>query len=103
MNKVQLVLAAATVTMSSAAFADIKISDRENGAWVTVTHEGAPAANATVSIVNLPQVRQKYKTDENGRVFLPISVTNSRSVKFRAVTQEGNVYSKFAFHADKKR
>ncbi|MEJ2763818.1 hypothetical protein VV869_07530 [Photobacterium sp. MCCC 1A19761] len=103
MKKAQLVLAAAAVAMSTSAFADIKISDRENGAWVTVTHQGAPAANATVSVVNLPQVRQKYQTDENGRVFLPISVTNSRSVKYRAVTQEGNVYSKFAFHSDKKR
>lgn len=102
MRKTHLVLAAMAMTFSSVSLADLRVSSMSHGAWVTVTEQGHPAANATVSLVNVPQVRQTFQTDENGRVFLPISINNSRSIKFKAVTEEGNVYSRFAFHSDKR-
>lgn len=103
MKKVNIVLTSLMLAFSSTSFADIRVTNTQNGAWVKVTDSGQPAANATVSLVNLPQVRQTYQTDENGRVFVPISLNNSRSIKFKAVTEEGNTYSRFAFHGDKRR
>lgn len=103
MRKTHIILAAMAIAFSSASLADLRVSSMSNGAWVKVTENGQPAANATVSLVNVPQVRQTFQTSENGRVFLPISLNNSRSIKFKAVTEDGNVYSRFAFHSDKKR
>lgn len=103
MKKVHIALATMVIAFSSTSFADIRVTDSPNGAWVKVTDNGQPVANATVSLENYPQVRQTFKTGESGRVFIPISVTNSRSIKFRAVTEEGMVYSRYAFHSDKKR
>ena len=63
----KVLTATAVIVMSSSAFADIRVADTHNGAWVTVTENGQPAANATVSVANVPQQRQSYKTDANGR------------------------------------
>ncbi|MCW8327657.1 hypothetical protein MD588_02460 [Photobacterium sp. SDRW27] len=103
MKKLHFVLATAVLTFSATSSADIRVTDTQNGAWVKVTDNGQPAVNATVSLENYPQVGQTFQTGENGRVFIPISVNNSRSIKFKAVTQEGIVYSRFAFHSDSKR
>lgn len=103
MKKVNIVLATMAIAFSSTSFADLRVTNSQNGAWVKVTENGQPAVNATVSIENFPQVSKTFQTDEDGRVFIPLSLNNSRSLKYKAVTEEGNVHSRFAFHTDKKR
>lgn len=103
MKKVNIVLSSIMIAFSSMSFADISITDTQNGAWVTVTDGGQPSANATVSIENQPQVRSTFQTDDSGRVFVPLSLNHSRSVKYKAVTEDGNEYSRFAFHGVQKR
>lgn len=103
MKRVSIVLATMAIAFSSASFADIQVTSTQNGAWVKVTDNGQPAANAMVTIENLPQVRKSFQTDENGRVYIPLSLNKSSSLKFKAVTEEGNVHSRFAFHGDRRR
>lgn len=74
MLNLKVLTTTAVILMSSSAFADIRVADTHNGAWVTVTDNGQPAANATVSVANVPQQRGTYKTDENGRVFIPLTL-----------------------------
>ncbi|AJR06353.1 hypothetical protein C9J03_13380 [Photobacterium gaetbulicola] len=102
MSSLKVLTATAVIVMSSSAFADIRVADTHNGAWVTVTENGQPAANATVSVANVPQQRQSYKTDENGRVFIPLTLENSRSIKYKATTEGGKQSSRFAFHSTNK-
>ena len=102
MLNLKVLTTAAVILMSSSAFADIRVADTHNGAWVTVTNNGQPAANASVSVANVPQQRKTYKTDENGRVFIPLTLENSRSIKYRATTKDGKTSSRFAFHSTNK-
>ena len=102
MLNLKVLTTAAVILMSSSAFADIRVADTHNGAWVTVTDNGQPAANATVSVANVPQQRGTYKTDENGRVFIPLTLENSRSIKYKATTEDGKKSSRFAFHSTNK-
>ncbi|KLV04578.1 MULTISPECIES: hypothetical protein [Photobacterium] len=99
MSSLKVITASAVLIMSSSAMADIRVADTQNGAWVTVTENGQPAANASVSVANVPQQRKMYKTDENGRVFIPLSLQSSRSVKYKATTEDGKQSSRFAFHS----
>ncbi|MGF1687220.1 DUF4198 domain-containing protein [Photobacterium japonica] len=102
MLNLKVLTTAAVILMSSSAFADIRVADTHNGAWVTVTNNGQPAANASVSVANVPQQRQTYQTDENGRVFIPLTLENSRSIKYKATTKDGKTSSRFAFHSTNK-
>ncbi|MGF1727132.1 hypothetical protein [Photobacterium nomapromontoriensis] len=102
MSSFKVLTTAAVILMSSSAIADIRVADTHNGAWVTVTENGQPAANASVSVANLPQQRKSYKTDEHGRVFIPLTLQNSRSIKYKATTESGKRSSRFAFHSTNK-
>lgn len=103
MEKVNVVLSSIMIAFSSISLADISVSDTQSGAWVTVTENGQPAANATVSLKNLPHNRNTFQTNEKGRVFVPLSLNHSRSIKYVAVTEDGNKYSRYAFHGEHKR
>lgn len=91
------------VVFSTVTLADMKVVDTANGAWVTVSEQGAPVANAEVTVKNVPQSKGTYMTNENGRVFVPLSLNSSRSVKYNAVTENGTEYNRYAFHSDSKR
>ncbi|EAS44310.1 hypothetical protein C9J48_05410 [Photobacterium profundum] len=102
MSSLKVITATAVILMSTSVLADIRVADTHNGAWITVTENGAPAANASVSVANVPQQKQSYQTDENGRVFIPLTLENSRSVKYKATTETGKKSSRFAFHSTNK-
>ncbi|OAN11247.1 hypothetical protein A3K86_20025 [Photobacterium jeanii] len=102
MSSLKVIAASAVLVMSSSAFADIRVSSNANGAWVTVTENGQPAPNAEVTVANVPQSRGTFKTDETGRVFIPLTLHNSRSVKYKAKTESGKESSRFAFHSTNK-
>ncbi|MCG7587071.1 hypothetical protein [Photobacterium sp. OFAV2-7] len=103
MKKVNIALSSVLIAFSSMSFADISISDTQNGAWVKVTDNGQPSANAVVSVENQSQVKGTYQTDDSGRVFIPLSLNSSKSVKYKAVTEDGNEFNRFAFHGVQKR
>ncbi|OAN11246.1 hypothetical protein A3K86_20020 [Photobacterium jeanii] len=98
----KVIAASAVLVISSSAFADIRVTDTHNGAWVTVMENGKPAANAEVTVANVPQSRGTYTTDERGRVFVPLTLENSRSIKYKAKTESGKESSRFAFHSSNK-
>ncbi|MDO6496777.1 hypothetical protein [Photobacterium sanguinicancri] len=98
MKKSNIVLASMLIAFSSMSFAGLKVVDSQNGAWVTVTDNGKPVADAVVSATNVPQSKSEFKTNEKGRVFIPLTMNHSKSVKFKAVTPEGKEMSRFAFH-----
>ncbi|KXI21687.1 transthyretin-like family protein [Photobacterium sanguinicancri] len=102
MSSLRVMTATAVLLMSSSAFADIRVADTHNGAWVTITENGQPAANAKVSVANVPQQRESYTTDERGRVFIPLTLESSRSIKYKATTESGKKSSRFAFHSTNK-
>ena len=102
MSSLKVLTASAVILMSTSAIADIRVADTQNGAWVTVTENGQPAANAQVSIANVPQQRQTYTTDDKGRVFIPLTLENSRSIKYKAKTESGRESSRYAFHSTNK-
>nr|WP_086940842.1 carboxypeptidase regulatory-like domain-containing protein [Thaumasiovibrio occultus] len=87
----------AMILASTAAFADIRVTDDHTGLWVKVEDSaGQPDAGAKVMITNLPQNRTVYTTNDSGRVFIPISLPSSRSVKLEAVTSDGEELSRYA-------
>ncbi|MGF1885932.1 hypothetical protein L4D13_07290 [Photobacterium profundum] len=98
MKKSNIVIATMLIAFSSMSFAGLKVVDSPNGAWVTVTDNGKPVENAAVSAVNVPQSKAEFKTNDKGCVFVPLAINQSRSVKYKAVTQEGKEFSRFAFH-----
>ncbi|WP_413113331.1 hypothetical protein [Thaumasiovibrio sp. DFM-14] len=99
MLTVKTITAAALIILSGSALADIRVIDTENGAWITVKDSaGNPESGATVRITNVPQERETYMTDENGRVYVPISLERSRSIKYEATTDDGKKQSRYAFH-----
>ena len=102
MSSLKVLTVTAVIAMSTSAFADIRVADTHNGAWVTVTENGQPAANASVSVANVPQQKKSYTTDEKGRVFIPLTLENSRSIKYKAKTESGRESSRFAFHSTNK-
>ncbi|MEZ8093833.1 DUF4198 domain-containing protein [Photobacterium swingsii] len=102
MSSLKVITATAVLLMSSSAFADIRVADTHNGAWVTITENGQPAANAKVSVANVPQQKESYTTDERGRVFIPLTLESSRSIKYHATTESGKKSSRFAFHSTNK-
>ncbi|QUJ69289.1 hypothetical protein KDD30_21195 (plasmid) [Photobacterium sp. GJ3] len=102
MTSFKVLTATAVLLMSTSALADIRVTDTNNGAWVTVTENGQPAANASVSVANVPQQRKTFTTDERGRVFIPLQLNASRSVKFEATTENGQKSSRYAFTGQNK-
>lgn len=99
MSSLKVMTATAAILLSTSALADIRVADTHNGAWVTVTENGQPAANASVSVANVPQQRKTYQTDEKGRVFIPLTIEQSRSIKYKAKTESGRESSRYAFHS----
>ncbi len=91
------------LAFSTMSLADMKIVNTTNGAWVTTSEHGMPAANSEVTVKNIPQSRGTYITNENGRVFIPLSLKNSRSVKYNAVTENGTEYNRYLFHSESER
>lgn len=102
MKKSNVVLSTLLIAFSSVSFAGISVTDSNNGAWLTVTDKGQPAVNAMVSVENLPQIQSTFQTDSHGRVFVPLSLNRSTSVKYKAVTEDGQAFSRFAFHSDSR-
>ncbi|OLQ72899.1 hypothetical protein BIT28_06865 [Photobacterium proteolyticum] len=100
MKKKILTLSTVLAVFSSFSFADISIADSNSGAWVTVSDSGKPSVNATVTVENQPQIKEIFKTNENGRVFVPLSINHSTSIKYKAVTEDGKTFSRFAFHGE---
>lgn len=98
MSSFKVLTATAIILMSSSVFADMRVVDTHDGAWVTITENGKPAVNASVSIANVPQQGQSYQTDESGRVFVPLTLEKSRTVQYKATTESGRESSRFAFH-----
>ncbi len=80
----------ALILMSGSALADIRVVDTESGAWVTVRdNNGNPEAGAMVKMTNVPQDKEVYTTNANGRVFIPITLERSRSIRLEAQSQDG--------------
>ena len=103
MRIVSTIIATTIVLLSGAALADIRVADTHNGAWVTVTHDGSPIERAQVSVKNVPQQKKTYITNERGRVFVPLTLENSRSIKYIVKKPNSKSYeSRFAFHATNK-
>jgi len=100
MKKKIIALSSVLLTISSVSFAGIRVADSHGGAWVTVTDDGQPAANAEITIENQPQIQATFKTNENGRVFVPISTNHSTSVKYKAKTSDGNSFETVVFHSE---
>ncbi|MGF1734880.1 hypothetical protein [Photobacterium satsumensis] len=82
--------------------AQIRVTDTHNGAWVSVYENNEPVPNASVTIANVPQVKKNYMTDSKGKVFIPLTLESSRSVKYKATTENGSTYSRYAFHSTNK-
>ncbi|OAN17858.1 hypothetical protein A3K86_02775 [Photobacterium jeanii] len=98
MKKSNIVLTSMLIAFSSMSFAGMKVVDSQNGAWVTVTDNGKPVADAVVKATNVAQSQAEYKTNEKGRVFIPLTMNASKAVKYKAVTPEGKEFGRFAFH-----
>lgn len=102
MSVIKVLTASAVILLSFSALADVRIVDTHNGAWVMVRDNGQPVSNANVNLVNVPQQHGSYKTDDNGQVFIPITLENSRSVKYQVTTKEGANQYRYAFHSSSK-
>ncbi|MGF1701648.1 hypothetical protein L4D09_15255 [Photobacterium makurazakiensis] len=103
MKKLNVSITALLVLFSAATLADIDIADTKNGSWITVSNNGAVEENASVTVSNIPQVTQSFKTNSNGRVFIPLSLNSSRSVQYKAITSDGVELSRSGFHSVSKR
>lgn len=103
MTITKTIIASGLILLSGTALADIRIADTHNGAWVSVSHDGSPIQGAQVTVKNVPQQKSTYITDKNGRVFIPLTLENSRSIKYE-VTKPGakSSESRFAFHSTNK-
>lgn len=103
MNIMKTVLVSTLILLSGNVLADIRVADTHNGAWVTVTHNGSPVEGAQVSVKNVPQQKKTYLTNESGRVFIPLTLENSRSIKYKVTKPNAEKSeSRFVFHATNK-
>ncbi|MGF1701150.1 hypothetical protein L4D09_12705 [Photobacterium makurazakiensis] len=82
--------------------AQIRVADTHNGVWVSVYENNEPVSNVSVTIANVPQVKESYITNSKGKVFIPMTLESSRSLKYKATTANGNTYSRYAFHSTNK-
>ena len=98
MKSLNIAVTAILIAFSSSSSAGLQIIDSHNGAWVSITNGNLPAANAIVSVENVPQVSSEFITNRHGRVFIPLPFNSSRSVKYKATTENGKVFSRFQFH-----
>ncbi|MGR5062282.1 hypothetical protein [Photobacterium lutimaris] len=96
MLKLTGTMIAATVLLSSPVMADLNldVTPQNEGAWVKVSENGAPASNVTIT-TNVPGTGS-FTTDEHGRAYVTIASNRSGSVKFRAMDVEGNLAYKSA-------
>lgn len=103
MTIAKTIIASGLLLLSGTALADIRIADTHNGAWVSVSHNGSPIQGAEVTVKNVPQQKSTYITDESGRVFVPLTLENSRSIKYQVVKPGAkSPESRFAFHSSNK-
>lgn len=103
MTMIKSVFASTLLLLSGTALADIKVVDSQNGAWVSVSHNGSPIQGAQVSVKNVPQQRETYITDKSGRAFIPLTLESSRSVKYQVLKPGSDkVESRYAFHTSNK-
>jgi hypothetical protein len=103
MTIIKTIFASSLLLLSGMALADIRVADTHNGAWISVSHGGNPIEGAQVTVKNVPQQKATYITNKHGRVFVPLTLENSRSIKYQ-VTKPGATKpeSRFAFHSTNK-
>ncbi|MDX1301530.1 hypothetical protein [Photobacterium sp.] len=103
MTTTKTIIASGLLLLSGTTLADIRVADTHNGAWVSVSHDGSPIQGAEVTVKNVPQQKATYITDENGRVFIPLTLENSRSIKYQVTKPDATTSeSRFAFHSTNK-
>ncbi|MGF1862107.1 hypothetical protein [Photobacterium profundum] len=103
MKKLNISISTLLVLFSAATLADINIVDTKNGSWVTVSKNGVAEENALVTTPKLYQLNQAFNTNDNGRVFIPLSLNSSRSIQYKAVTSNGEEFLRIAYHGVSKR
>lgn len=99
MKNSSLIFAILLLPFSLTSFANVSVTDSKNGAWVKVTENGLPSTGAVIHVENIPQITKSFTTDDNGRVFIPISLNHSTSIKYKAITSNGKVFSDTEFHS----
>ncbi|WEM44310.1 hypothetical protein PTW35_23800 (plasmid) [Photobacterium sp. DA100] len=103
MATIKTVIASGLLLLSGTALADIKIADTHSGAWISVSHDGSPIKGAEVTVKNVPQQKSTFSTNENGRVFIPLTLENSRSIKYEVIKPGTNTTeTRIAFHSSNK-
>ncbi|PSW13184.1 hypothetical protein C9J01_10020 [Photobacterium rosenbergii] len=96
-----IALSTLLVASMSASAVDLNITDSGSGLHIKATDQSAPAAGLKVNVTNVPQLNgSSFTTDENGRVFIPLSLNASRSVKVVATDDmDMSVASRTVFHS----
>ena len=96
-----IALSTILVASMSASAVELNITDSGSGIHVKATEQSAPAAGLKVNLTNVPQLNgTTFTTDERGRVFIPLSLNASRSVKVVASDDmDMSVASRTVFHS----
>lgn len=92
-----IVISALLATSMSTSAIELELTDSNNGIYAKTTEGSKPVSGAIVNVSNVPQLNDKlFTTDERGRVFIPLSLNASRSV--RVETSDMNVDTIFHGH-----
>ncbi|OEE68016.1 hypothetical protein A1OO_19985 [Enterovibrio norvegicus FF-33] len=89
------ILALSMIFSSSIAMAmpshqlDIDVTPINDGAWVKLTQAGEPIVGASIN--------NQFVTNDRGRVFVSVDSQRPKSVKFTAITLDGETVSTKAF------
>ncbi|MGF1687092.1 hypothetical protein L4C36_10395 [Photobacterium japonica] len=86
-----IALSTLLITSMSASAAVLKLTDTNSGIYVQANEQSQPVSGLTVKVTNVPQLNDaSFTTDEHGRVFIPLSLNASRSVRVEASDMESN-------------
>ncbi|MDD1830223.1 hypothetical protein LRP52_49805 [Photobacterium sp. ZSDE20] len=95
-----IALSTLLIASASASAVELQLRDTQNGIYVKATEQSEPASGLTVNVANVPQLNDaSFTTDERGRVFIPLTLNSSRSVKVEASDMGQSVASTTIFHS----
>ena len=102
MKTVSKFMIPALLLASTSAFAGLNLhfTTEDNAAWVKVTDNGAPVANATVTTDHTGD--KAFTTDEQGRTYIFIPEIHSGAVNFTATDDAGQTVSKKQYIKNEK-
>ena len=85
-------------SLSAMAGVQLKLIDSANGVYVKATELSRPVSGLDIKVENVPQLNGvSFSTDKRGRVFIPLSLNASRSVKVEAIDMGEKVVSRNIF------